>query len=54
MTRFRNPPAYVTDRQPVSIRQHDLIQCVADTLQYISYYHPVDYIRSLSATYECE
>ena len=27
------------------IRQQDLIQSVADALQFISYYHPVDYIR---------
>jgi len=37
---------------PVSIRQDDLIQSVADALQYISYYHPVDYIRNLAAAYE--
>src|SRR5947209_5463922 len=41
-------------RSSVSIRQDDLIQSVADALQYISYYHPVDYIRSLSAAYERE
>ena len=39
---------------PVSIRQEDLVQSVADALQYISYYHPVDYIRSLAAAYERE
>ena len=39
---------------PVSIRQDDLIQSVADALQYISYYHPVDYIRNLAAAYERE
>ena len=39
---------------PVSIRQEDLIQSVADALQYISYYHPVDYIKSLAAAYERE
>jgi fumarate hydratase class I len=39
---------------PVAIRQEDLIQSVADALQYISYYHPVDYIRALSAAYERE
>ncbi|NUS38890.1 MAG: fumarate hydratase [Lysobacter sp.] len=39
---------------PASIRQDDLIQSVADALQYISYYHPVDYIRALSAAYERE
>ncbi|MCW5580293.1 MAG: fumarate hydratase, partial [Luteimonas sp.] len=37
-----------------SIRQDDLVQSVADALQYISYYHPVDYIRSLAAAYERE
>jgi fumarate hydratase class I len=37
-----------------TIRQDDLIQSVADALQYISYYHPVDYIRNLSAAYERE
>jgi len=36
------------------IQQDDLIQSVADALQYISYYHPVDFIRSLSAAYEKE
>ncbi|TCT26015.1 fumarate hydratase [Thermomonas haemolytica] len=37
-----------------TIRQEDLIQSVADALQYISYYHPVDYIKSLAAAYERE
>jgi len=37
-----------------SIKQEDLIQSIADALQYISYYHPVDYIKSLSAAYERE
>src|SRR5512141_1931753 len=37
-----------------SIKQDDFIQSVADALQYISYYHPVDYIRNLSAAYERE
>ncbi len=37
-----------------SIKQEDLIQSVADALQYISYYHPVDYIKNLSAAYERE
>ncbi len=36
------------------IRQEDLIQSVADALQYISYYHPVDYIKNLTAAYERE
>ncbi len=37
-----------------TIKQEDFIQSVADALQYISYYHPVDYIRSLAAAYERE
>ena len=37
-----------------TIRQNDLIQSVADALQYISYYHPVDYIRNLARAYELE
>src|ERR1700678_596568 len=36
------------------IRQEDLIASVAGALQYISYYHPVDYIRSLAKAYELE
>ena len=37
-----------------SIKQDDFITSVADALQYISYYHPVDYIRNLSAAYDRE
>ena len=37
-----------------TIKQADMIQSVADALQYISYYHPVDYIKSLAAAYERE
>jgi len=36
------------------IRQEDLIESVADALQYISYYHPVDFIRALNEAYEKE
>jgi fumarate hydratase, class I len=36
------------------IRQDDLIQSVADALQYISYYHPVDFIRNLARAYDKE
>lgn len=36
------------------IRQQDLIDSVADALQYISYYHPMDYIESLGRAYELE
>lgn len=34
-----------------NIKQADFIESVADALQYISYYHPVDYIKNLSAAY---
>ena len=37
-----------------TIRQDDLVQSVADALQHISYYHPLDYIRALGAAYERE
>src|ERR1035437_9202848 len=36
------------------IRQDDFIQSIADAFQYISYYHPADFIRALSAAYERE
>ena len=36
------------------IRQEDFIQSIADALQYISYYHPVDYIRNLAQAFERE
>ncbi len=36
------------------IKQDDLIQSVADALQYISYYHPVDFIQAVNAAYERE
>jgi fumarate hydratase class I len=37
-----------------TIRQEDVIESVANALQYISYYHPVDYITSLAKAYEAE
>ncbi len=36
------------------ISENDLIESVADALQYISYYHPMDYIRALGDAYEAE
>ncbi|HUC18882.1 MAG TPA: fumarate hydratase [Acetobacteraceae bacterium] len=36
------------------VRQEDLIRSVADSLQYISYYHPPDFIRAMAAAYERE
>ena len=37
-----------------TIRQHDLVESVAAALQYISYYHPADYIAHLARAYERE
>jgi fumarate hydratase class I len=36
------------------IKQDDLIESVAAALQYISYYHPADYIQHLARAYEAE
>src|SRR5476649_1792676 len=36
------------------IKQEDLIQSIADSLQHISYYHPLDYIQALGRAYELE
>ena len=38
----------------VTIRETDLIESVADALQFISYYHPMDYIRALGEAYKAE
>jgi fumarate hydratase, class I len=38
----------------VTIRESDIIESVADALQYISYFHPMDYIRALGVAYEKE
>ena len=38
----------------IVIREDDVVKSVADALQFISYYHPADYIRSLAAAYEKE
>ncbi len=36
------------------IREADLIDSIADALQYISYYHPPDFIRAMAAAWERE
>lgn len=36
------------------IKQDDVIQSVADALQFISYYHPVDFIRAMRQAWERE
>src|SRR3546814_16425038 len=36
------------------IKAVDVIESVAGALQFISYYHPMDYIRALGAAYDAE
>jgi fumarate hydratase, class I len=36
------------------IRQQDFIQSIADAFQFISYYHPADFIRAMAAAHERE
>jgi len=36
------------------IKQEDFIQSIADALQFISYYHPVDFIQNLAKAYDKE
>src|SRR5690606_38274203 len=49
----RSPSRQQTETATAS-KQGDLIQSVADALQYISYHHPIDYIRRLAAAGERE
>ena len=37
-----------------TIRQSDFIESIADALQYISYYHPLDFIQALDQAYQRE
>jgi fumarate hydratase class I len=39
---------------PTIIKQDDVIESVAGALQYISYYHPPDFIQAMKAAYEKE
>ena len=43
-----------TTAQTTPIRHDDLVETVAAALQYISYYHPADYISHLARAYERE
>ena len=38
----------------VTIYEEDVVRSIADALQYISYYHPEDYIRNLARAYAME
>ncbi len=37
-----------------AIKQEDLVQSIADALQFISYYHPADFVRALGRAWERE
>lgn len=39
---------------PVQIKQTDFINSIADSLQFISYYHPLDFIQAMASAYERE
>jgi fumarate hydratase class I len=36
------------------IKQEDFVRSIADAFQFISYYHPVDFIKAMAAAYEHE
>ena len=36
------------------IRQQDFIDSIEDSLQFISYYHPLDYVKAVEAAYNRE
>jgi fumarate hydratase class I len=40
--------------QTTTIRRDDLVQSVADALQFISYYHPADFLSHLARAYDAE
>jgi fumarate hydratase class I len=42
------------DLAMTTIRQQDFIDSVADSLQFISYYHPQDFVQALAAAYKRE
>ena len=48
--------AYLFLREPIvsTIKQEDFIQSIADAFQFISYYHPLDYIQALGKAYDRE
>ena len=49
------PPCYHSPMNPTTvIREADFVQSIADALQFISYYHPADYIRHLARAHERE
>src|SRR5574343_1315801 len=49
-----NTPTDVRETTMAAIKQEDFIQSIADAFQYISYYHPLDYIKALGEAYKRE
>jgi fumarate hydratase class I len=49
-----NTSSKYTGLAMTTIRKDDLIQSIQDSLQYISYYHPPDFIKALNDAYERE
>src|SRR5690606_13174115 len=51
-----NSPSLVSRAQVMTtlIKEDDFIQSIADAVQFISYYHPADYIQHLARAYERE
>ena len=43
--------SYLPESRMTVIKQDDLIQSIADALQFISYYHPTDFIRAMWRLY---
>src|SRR3954471_22870602 len=52
--RPHHPRAAGEGARVTTIARADLVQSIADALQFISYYHPADYIRALGRAYERE
>src|SRR5690606_31349603 len=51
----RNPSRITREERAMAvIRQDDFIQSIADSLQYISYYHPLDFIQAVHEAYQRE
>jgi fumarate hydratase class I len=50
----RSPATGTPEATMTTIKQADLIESIAAALQYISYYHPADYIAHLARAYEEE
>ncbi len=46
--------SHASSNAPVVVKQDDFIASIADAFQYISYYHPLDYITALGEAYERE